>query len=182
MGLLPRSGRPDLPFSGRLDRLVATDDGISIVDFKLGAKPDSPARAHVVQLALYRAALQPLYPGVAITAALVYLDGPTLAPVGDEELVAELGLSQRRPEQLSILCKSHFPPANPQGSNGLAALMRSHLLAKFARDGERNASGRAPRFIVDWSQQAWAGAARQSRAFGCRGRRRHAARGGQFCG
>ena len=60
------------------------------MDFKLGAKPDHPTSAHVVQLALYRAALQPLYPGVPIRAALVYLDGPTLAPIGDEELVAAL--------------------------------------------------------------------------------------------
>jgi ATP-dependent helicase/nuclease subunit A len=90
MGLLPRRGRPDLPFSGRLDRLVATDDGVLIVDFKLGAKPDRPAVAHVAQLALYRAALQPLYPGQMIRAGLVYLDGPTLVPVADEELGAAL--------------------------------------------------------------------------------------------
>ncbi len=97
MGLLPRRGRPDLAFSGRLDRLVATDEGVSIVDFKLGAKPDRPARAHVAQLALYRAALQPLYPGLAIRAALVYLDGPTLAPVGDEELEAALEALEAAP-------------------------------------------------------------------------------------
>ncbi|HEV7480819.1 MAG TPA: 3'-5' exonuclease, partial [Roseiarcus sp.] len=77
-GLLPRPGRPDLPFSGRLDRLVATDQGVLIVDFKLGEKPERPAAAHVAQLALYRAALQPLYRGADIRAALVYLDGPTL--------------------------------------------------------------------------------------------------------
>jgi ATP-dependent helicase/nuclease subunit A len=90
MGLLPRRGRPDLPYSGRLDRLVAAADGVSIVDFKLGAKPDRPAAAHVAQLAVYRAALQPLYPGLPIRAALVYLDGPTTAPIGDEELDAAL--------------------------------------------------------------------------------------------
>ena len=60
-GLLPRPGRPDLPYSGRLDRLVATGQGVLIVDFKLGEKPERPAAAHVAQLALYRAALQPLY-------------------------------------------------------------------------------------------------------------------------
>jgi ATP-dependent helicase/nuclease subunit A len=89
-GLLPRPGRPDLPYSGRLDRLVATDEGVSIVDFKLGQKPDRPAGAHVAQLALYRAALQPLYRGLPIRAALVYLDGPALAPVGEAELDAAL--------------------------------------------------------------------------------------------
>ena len=90
IGLLPRRGRPDLPFSGRLDRLVATGEGVTIADFKLGAKPERPAAAHVAQLALYRAALRPLYPELTIDAALVYLDGPTLAPIGEEELEAAL--------------------------------------------------------------------------------------------
>jgi ATP-dependent helicase/nuclease subunit A len=90
MGVLRRRGRPDLPYSGRLDRLAATGESVLIVDFKLGAKPDRPAAAHVAQLAIYRAALQPLYPGLAIRAALVHLDGPTLAPVSEEELAAAL--------------------------------------------------------------------------------------------
>jgi ATP-dependent helicase/nuclease subunit A len=85
-GLLPRPGRPDLPYSGRLDRLVATDQGVLIVDFKLGEKPEHPAAAHVAQLALYRAALEPLYRGAKIRAALVYLDGPTLTEISGEEL------------------------------------------------------------------------------------------------
>ncbi len=89
-GLLPRPGRPDLPFSGRLDRLVLTDGGVSIVDFKLGGRPDRAAAAHVAQLALYRAALEPHYPKLPIRAALVYLDGPTLAPIGEAELEAAL--------------------------------------------------------------------------------------------
>ena len=89
-GLLPRPGRSDLAYSGRLDRLVATDQGVLIVDFKLGEKPDRPAAAHVAQLALYRAALQPLYRGAPIHAALVYLDEPTLTPIAEEELDAAL--------------------------------------------------------------------------------------------
>jgi ATP-dependent helicase/nuclease subunit A len=89
-GLLSRLGRPDLPYSGRLDRLVATGQGVLIVDFKLGEKPNRPASSHVAQLALYRAALQPLYPEATIRAALVYLDGPTLAPISGEELDAAL--------------------------------------------------------------------------------------------
>ncbi len=85
-GLLPRPGRPDLAYSGRLDRLVTTDQDVLIVDFKLGAKPERPAAAHVAQLALYRAALQPIYDGTKIRAALVYLDGPTLREIGSKEL------------------------------------------------------------------------------------------------
>jgi ATP-dependent helicase/nuclease subunit A len=89
-GLLPRPGRPDLAYSGRLDRLVATDQGVLIVDFKLGEKPERPAAAHVVQLALYRAALQPLYRGAKIRAALVYLGDPTLTEISGEALDAGL--------------------------------------------------------------------------------------------
>ena len=89
-GLLQRPGRPGIPYSGRLDRLVATDQGVFIVDFKLGEKPHRPAPAHLTQLALYRAALQPLYRETPIHAALAYLDGPTLAPISDEELDAAL--------------------------------------------------------------------------------------------
>jgi ATP-dependent helicase/nuclease subunit A len=89
-GLLPRPGRSDLAYSGRLDRLVATDQGVLIVDFKLGEKPERPAAAHVAQLALYRAALQPLYRGAKIRAALVYLDSPALTEISGEELDAAL--------------------------------------------------------------------------------------------
>jgi ATP-dependent helicase/nuclease subunit A len=89
-GFLPRPGRPHLAFSGRLDRLVATDEGVFIVDFKLGEKPDRHAPVHVAQLALYRAALQPLFRGLPIEAALVYLDGPTFTPIGAAELDAAL--------------------------------------------------------------------------------------------
>jgi len=85
-GLLARPGRSDLAYSGRLDRLVATDEIVLIVDFKLGGKPKRPAASHVAQLALYRAALLPLYRGLPIRAALVYLDGPTFAPIGESEL------------------------------------------------------------------------------------------------
>ena len=89
-GFLPRPGRPDLAYSGRLDRLAATQQGVLIVDFKLGEKPARPAAAHVAQLALYRAALQPLYGGATIRAGLVYLDGPTLMQIGVEDLDAAL--------------------------------------------------------------------------------------------
>ena len=58
-------------------------------------------------------------------------------------------------------------PAIPQGSDVLIALKRSHLLAKVARDGERNASGRAPDICVFWSGEAWAAAAARRRLRGC---------------
>jgi len=89
-GVLPRAGRPGLPYSGRLDRLIATGKDVLIVDFKLGKKPDCPDAAHVAQLALYRVALQPLHRDGHVRAALVYLDEPALVQIGDEDLDAAL--------------------------------------------------------------------------------------------
>ncbi len=89
-GVLRRPGRADLPYSGRLDRLLVADAAVSIVDFKLGAAPPRPAAAHVAQLAVYRAALRPLYPSLPVRAGLVYLDGPTLQPIEEPDLDAAL--------------------------------------------------------------------------------------------
>jgi len=85
-GALCREGRADLPYRGRLDRLLVADDCVTIADFKLGAAPARHAPAHVAQLAVYREALRPLYPRSTVRAALVYLDGPTLATISDLQL------------------------------------------------------------------------------------------------
>ncbi len=70
--------------------MLATEEAVLIVDFKLGPAPARPSRAHVAQLAVYRAALQPLYPSLPVRAALVYLDGPTLRRIEDSDLEAAL--------------------------------------------------------------------------------------------
>lgn len=46
---------------GRIDRLAVTDDAVLIVDFKTGAPRETLDYSHLRQLALYRAALRPLY-------------------------------------------------------------------------------------------------------------------------
>jgi len=89
-GVLRRPGRAGAPYSGRLDRVLVTEAGVSIVDFKLGPAPMLPSPAHIVQLALYREALRPLYPTLPVRAALVYLDGPTLRSIETAELDAAL--------------------------------------------------------------------------------------------
>ncbi len=89
-GALTRPGRPDLPLAGRLDRLAVTEASVFIADFKLGPAPARPRAAHVAQLALYRAALEPIYPTRRIAAALVYLDGPTIKQLSPAELDAAL--------------------------------------------------------------------------------------------
>jgi ATP-dependent helicase/nuclease subunit A len=89
-GVLKRPGRADLSVAGRLDRLAITDDAVLIADFKLGSAPARPLGVHVAQLALYRAALAPLYPSRSVRATLVYLHGPAIKPLSDRELDAAL--------------------------------------------------------------------------------------------
>jgi ATP-dependent helicase/nuclease subunit A len=68
--------------SGKIDRLAVTADRVSIVDYK--ANRPAPATlaeippAYVLQLALYRALLQPLYPGREVSAALLFTEAPRL--------------------------------------------------------------------------------------------------------
>ncbi|MCF6113757.1 double-strand break repair helicase AddA [Mesorhizobium muleiense] len=68
--------------SGKIDRLAVTSGRVSIVDYKTNrpapaALADVPP-AYVLQLALYRALLQPLYPGHEVSAALLFTEAPRL--------------------------------------------------------------------------------------------------------
>ncbi|HEY3718531.1 MAG TPA: PD-(D/E)XK nuclease family protein, partial [Roseiarcus sp.] len=74
-----RPGRPDLVFAGRVDRLAVTADAVYLVDFKTGDDPASAPRAdYIEQLALYGAALAPLYPDRIIKAYLVWIEAGRL--------------------------------------------------------------------------------------------------------
>ncbi|QKC80583.1 double-strand break repair helicase AddA [Mesorhizobium sp. NZP2077] len=68
--------------SGKIDRLAVTADAVSIVDYKTNRPaPASLAEvpsAYLLQLALYRALLQPLYPGREVKAALLFTEAPRL--------------------------------------------------------------------------------------------------------
>ncbi|WP_027053831.1 double-strand break repair helicase AddA [Mesorhizobium erdmanii] len=68
--------------SGKIDRLAVTADTVSIVDYKTNRPaPGSLAEvppAYLLQLALYRALLQPLYPGREIKAVLLFTEAPRL--------------------------------------------------------------------------------------------------------
>ena len=68
--------------SGKIDRLAVTSDTVSIVDYKTNRPaPTSLAEvppAYLLQLALYRALLQPLYPGREVKAALLFTEAPRL--------------------------------------------------------------------------------------------------------
>jgi ATP-dependent helicase/nuclease subunit A len=73
--------------SGKVDRLAITPDAVLVVDYKTNRPPperldDVPA-AYVAQLALYRALLGPLYPGLSVRAALLFTEAPRLIALPD---------------------------------------------------------------------------------------------------
>ena len=79
------------PFVGRIDRLAVADDAILVADFKSGGRPSGATPpAYVAQLALYRAALAPLYPGRRVRAMIVWLSGAEVVEIAAAELDAAL--------------------------------------------------------------------------------------------
>jgi ATP-dependent helicase/nuclease subunit A len=92
MGTVEVGGRPRT-VSGKIDRLAVSDGEVLIVDYKTGRAPAGIAEAppeHIAQLALYRALLQPLYPGREVRAALLYTAAPRLLPVDAAAMDAAL--------------------------------------------------------------------------------------------
>lgn len=87
-------GSVERAVSGKIDRLVVTEDAVLIVDYKTNrpppAAPGEVPQVHIAQMALYRALLAPLYPGRPVRAALVYTERPTLVPVSPETMDAAL--------------------------------------------------------------------------------------------
>lgn len=83
-GRLPVSfeGAGDIAISGQLDRLVATDEEVLIVDYKTNrpapGSPEDAAPVYVRQLAAYRLAVATLYPDRPVRAFLLWTDGPSL--------------------------------------------------------------------------------------------------------
>ena len=68
--------------SGTVDRLLVTDSRVLVVDFKTGTRVPAGVEAvppyHLRQMAAYAAALEVIFPGRTVEAALVYTAGPTL--------------------------------------------------------------------------------------------------------
>ena len=93
-GALARPGRSDLEFAGRVDRLAVTAEAVYLVDFKTGDDPASASRAdYIKQLALYGAALAPLYPDRIIKAYLVWIEAgrlTRLSPAALDRALADL--------------------------------------------------------------------------------------------
>ena len=94
-----RAARGDFAVSGQIDRLLRTDGGWEILDFKtdrtVPGRPEDAASEYVLQLALYRRLLQEMQPGAPVAAALVWTAGPKLMPIPAplmEQALAKLGI------------------------------------------------------------------------------------------
>jgi ATP-dependent helicase/nuclease subunit A len=75
--------------SGRIDRLIVTDDEVRLVDFKTDrAVPDAVPLAYAAQLALYRALVAPLFPGRRVRAFVLWTSAPRLDEVPAADLDA----------------------------------------------------------------------------------------------
>lgn len=72
--------------AGKIDRISQSNGIVTLIDFKTGRPPanqNSIPENHVLQLALYRQLIAPLFAGHQIKAALVYTSGPKLVILED---------------------------------------------------------------------------------------------------
>jgi len=81
-----------LTISGQIDRLVVTGGTVTIIDYKTNRPPPvaeaDVADAYIRQMAAYRAALQPVYPGRQINCVLLWTDGPRAMQISNARLEA----------------------------------------------------------------------------------------------
>jgi ATP-dependent helicase/nuclease subunit A len=89
---LPEIGGAQI--SGQIDRLVVTPDSVLIADFKTNrltpATTDEVPRLYIAQMALYRAALEKIYPGKSVACALIWTETAKLMPLPEELLDREM--------------------------------------------------------------------------------------------
>ncbi len=86
--------------TGQIDRLVVLEEALLVLDYKTNrpppTRPEEVAPAYIAQLAAYRIALQALFPGRALRAALLWTDGPKLMEIPSTLLdAAACGMVQR---------------------------------------------------------------------------------------
>jgi ATP-dependent helicase/nuclease subunit A len=78
--------------AGIVDRLLVTDDAVTVIDYKTGRHVPAHASdvqpAYLRQMAAYRDALRVIFPGRRVAAALLYTAAPRLISLGDALLDA----------------------------------------------------------------------------------------------
>ncbi|MFZ4109349.1 MAG: double-strand break repair helicase AddA, partial [Polymorphobacter sp.] len=76
-----------LVIAGKVDRLLVGEAGVTIIDFKTGRRVPASAEAvepyYLRQMAAYVAALEQVFPGRPVTAALLYTEAPFLITLPD---------------------------------------------------------------------------------------------------
>jgi ATP-dependent helicase/nuclease subunit A len=82
IGRLARPGRPEIPVSGQIDRLMVTAEEVLIGDYKTNRDPPrdiaAAPRGYVDQLAIYRGVLARIYSDRPIRCVLVWTEIPDL--------------------------------------------------------------------------------------------------------
>ena len=82
----------DRVVSGRVDRLVVSEDSVLVVDYKsqrrAPERPEQTDPGYLRQMALYRALLCTLYPDRAVSCALLWVDEPSFVSLPDPLLDA----------------------------------------------------------------------------------------------
>jgi ATP-dependent helicase/nuclease subunit A len=73
---------------GKVDRLAVDGDNVLVADFKSGSPPGAGGtpKAYIRQLALYRLALTPLWPGKHLRMLLIWTGGPVVQEFDDTVL------------------------------------------------------------------------------------------------
>ena len=86
--IVGRISRPDcepILIAGQVDRLIATEEAVLVVDYKTDSlvpgRLDDVPLAYIAQLTLYRAVLMRIYPGKSVRAALIFTAGPLLLEI-----------------------------------------------------------------------------------------------------
>ena len=153
-GLLPRPGRPDLPFSGRLDRLVLTDGGRIDRRLQTGRaspiappRPTSPSSRSIAPLLSRSTRSCRSAPRSSIST------GRRSRRSARRSSTAALDAVVARRKRAFSAAQTHIFAGKSEWTTrrlSCVALMRSHLLAKVVDDGERNGTGRAPKSFAFW--------------------------------
>jgi ATP-dependent helicase/nuclease subunit A len=91
-GRVLRSDGTMIDVLGQVDRIAETDSEMLIADFKTGEPCEAGAtpEAYLIQMALYRAALAPLWPQKHLRMLLIWTYGPKITELNDLVLDAAL--------------------------------------------------------------------------------------------
>jgi ATP-dependent helicase/nuclease subunit A len=78
--------RGELAIAGRIDRLAETETEVFVADFKTGRPRAELGPEQLRQLALYRAAIAPLYPGKRVQCVLIFTQDASMVEPSETAL------------------------------------------------------------------------------------------------